>query len=152
MAHLDLLPFGNQTSYEMGRNSNFSVAVHALAVLAFRDELTTSSHIAQSVNTNPVVVRRILSGLVDAGLVRSVPGKKGGFELAKPAKSIRLAQVRRAVDDNDVIRIHENPENPVCGISCNIKGVLDDVRERVETAVDRELKKTTVADVLHALQ
>lgn len=131
----------------MSRNTHFSVAVHALTVLAVRGELTTSAFVAQSVNTNPVVVRRVLGTLVSAGLVRSVPGKHGGFELARAAKSIRLADVRAAVDDSDVIRIHANEPNPTCNVSCQIKDVLEQVRGGVESAVEAELEKTTLADV-----
>ncbi len=134
----------------MGSNSNFSVAVHALVILAVRQRLTTSSFIAGSVNTNPVVVRRVLGMLVSAGLVRSAPGKRGGFELARPADAIRLADVRGAIEDAPVIRIHANPENTTCAVSCNIKQVLGELGERVEAAVDQELARTTIADVATA--
>jgi Rrf2 family protein len=132
----------------VGSNTNFSVAVHALTVLAYRGELTTSGLLAESINTNPVVVRRVLRGLVEAGLVDSSPGKNGGFALARRAKAIRLDDVRAAVGEGEVFRIHDNPENPACDISCHVRDVLDDVRDRVENAVERELHKTSLADVL----
>jgi Rrf2 family protein len=132
----------------MAGNTNFAVALHAMSVLAYRGELTKSDMIAQSVNTNPVVVRRIMSGLVHAGLVRSVPGKNGGFELSRPAKKIRLAEIFEAVTDDHAFRIHDNAENPSCSISCGIKGALGDVLTRVDAAVARELSKTSLADVV----
>ena len=134
----------------MAANTNFAVAVHALSVLAYLDELATSRFIAESVNTNAVVVRRVLGRLVDAELVRSVPGKNGGFQLARPAKKIRLAEVLRAVDEGSVFRVHNNKRNPRCDISCNIKGVLGGVLERVDGAVERELSKTSLADIVEA--
>ncbi len=134
----------------MAANTNFAVAVHALAVLAHTKALTTSERIATSVNTNAVVVRRLLGKLAQADLVRSVPGKSGGFELMQPPKDVKLCQVLAAVEDNALFRIHENAQNPDCFISCNIKEVLADVQARVDGAVTRELGKMTLADVLHA--
>ncbi len=106
---------------------------------------------AASINTNPVVVRRIMGQLTRAGLVHSVPGKKGGFELAKPATKIRLDDILHAVGGGGVFRIHDNEENPACFVSCGMKGALADVQERVDAAVDRELSKTSVADVFRSI-
>jgi Rrf2 family protein len=135
----------------MAANTHFAVAVHALSVLAYLGKLTKSDDLAASINTNPVVVRRIMSQLVREDLVNSVPGKNGGFELARPAKKIRLVDVLRAVDEGAVFRIHDNAENPSCPVSCGMKEVLGDVMAGVDTAVDRELSKTSVADVVRAL-
>ncbi|MCA9621729.1 MAG: Rrf2 family transcriptional regulator [Myxococcales bacterium] len=132
----------------MTANTHFAVALHALSVLAYRGEVTSSDVIAQSVSTNPVVVRRAMGKLVKAGIVRSVPGKHGGFELARPAKRIRLVEVFDAVTDDSTFRIHDNAENPRCAVSCGIKGVLSDVLERVDGAVRKELSKSSLADVV----
>ena len=132
----------------MARNTSFAVALHALSVLAFRGELTKSDFVAQSVNTNAVVVRRIMSKLVQAGLVRSVAGKNGGFELARDAAEISIDEVFEAVGEQHCFAIHENTENPACAVSCGIKDALGDVLERVDAAVARELGKTTLADVV----
>ncbi|MBW2456674.1 MAG: Rrf2 family transcriptional regulator, partial [Deltaproteobacteria bacterium] len=128
----------------MAANTHFAVAVHALTVLAYTERLTKSDFVAASINTNPVVVRRIMGQLAREGLVRSVPGKNGGFELAKPATKIPLVDVLHAVDGGGVFRIHDNEENPVCTVSCGMKSALGDVLKRVDGAVDRELSKTSV--------
>jgi Rrf2 family protein len=134
----------------MAANTNFAVAVHGLAVLAYTKALTTSDFVASSINTNPVVVRRVLGRLGRAGLVRSTSGKNGGFELARPAAKIRLVDVLHAVDDGALFRIHNNDENPHCPVSCGIKEVLAEVMDRVDVAVERELSKTSLADVVRA--
>lgn len=132
----------------MSGNTTFAVALHALSVLAYRGELTKSGYIARSINTNAVVVRRIMSKLVQAGIVRSVAGKNGGFELTRDAAHISIDAVYEAVGEQHCFRIHENPENPACEVSCRIKGALGDVLERVDAAVAAELGKTTLADVV----
>ena len=59
----------------MAANSQFSMAVHILTVLAkAEDEKVKSDYVARSVNTNAVVIRRIMSQLSAAGLVSSQTG------------------------------------------------------------------------------
>ena len=62
----------------MAVNTQFSIAVHILAGLAYRCETgnpeLTSAYLAASVNTSPSFVRRILSKLSKAGLVKTTTG------------------------------------------------------------------------------
>ena len=70
----------------MAANSQFAVAIHVLTILAKGgDERVKSDYIAGSVNTNPVVIRRLLSNLQEANIVVSQVGAAGGTSLAKPA-------------------------------------------------------------------
>ena len=64
-------------------SSRFVVAIHAMSVLArFTGKgPVCSALVAQSVHTNPVVIRRLMTELEKAGLVHSVAGRSGGFEL-----------------------------------------------------------------------
>jgi DNA-binding IscR family transcriptional regulator len=60
-------------------NSKLTVGVHILALLAMMGETQlTSEQIAGSVNTNPVVIRRLLGLLRTAGYVESTSGPGGG--------------------------------------------------------------------------
>ena len=75
-------------------NTRFSVAVHVLSVLCVSDgEPVTSSVLAASVGTNPVVIRKLLVMLSKASLVSVDRGKAGGARLARPASEISLADV-----------------------------------------------------------
>jgi len=59
-------------------SSRFSVAIHILSLLEIsKDEICTSEYIAGSVNTNPVVIRRIMGMLSKAGLVEVRTGVAG---------------------------------------------------------------------------
>ena len=77
----------------MAANSQFSMAIHILALLAGAGEENVKSKlIARSVNTNAVVIRRILSHLNHAGLVVSQTGASGGTRrgsAARPASAGR---------------------------------------------------------------
>jgi Rrf2 family protein len=133
----------------MAANSKFAVAVHALTVLGyFGDKPLTSELVASSVNTNPVVIRRLLGTLKRAGIVESQTGNQGGWRLAQSADRITLADVYRALEAERFMAIHGNPENKKCPVSRNIKPVLEIVLDSTETAVDSSLKKTTLAELV----
>jgi Rrf2 family protein len=137
----------------MARNCRFAVAVHIATVLALhRDSPATSDWIAGSVNTNPVVVRRILSALSKAGLVISQRGVTGGSSLAKDPGSISLLALYRAVDEQDAQALHHQPPNPNCPVGAHIVPVLTDILARAEAAKERELAQLYVADVLAAIR
>lgn len=136
----------------MSKSCRFAFAVHVASVLALNGQEPCSSEwIAGSVNTNPVVIRRILSALAKAGLVRSSRGSRGGTTLAHPPESITLRDIYRAVEDDERSGVHPQQPNPACPVGANILPVLGEVIERAEAAREAELAKTRLSDVLAAL-
>lgn len=132
----------------MSRATRFSVAVHALALIErFGGDRLSSDIIAGSVGTNASFVRRVLSMLAHAGLVRSSPGIAGA-SLARPASKITLLDVYRAVDMEDEHRlaVHDEP-NPLCFIGRHIQGALDAAIGPAEAAFETQLKRRSLADV-----
>ena len=131
-------------------SSRFSVAVHVLTLLAVTPpgELLTSDRMAGSVNTNPVVIRRILGQLKKAGLVEVRPAA-GGTYLARPAAAITLLDVYRAVEvtDERLFSLHANP-NPDCLEGRHIQDALDGTLRRAQVALEQELAGTTLAQVV----
>jgi Rrf2 family protein len=133
----------------MAKNCRFAIAVHVAILLALSGtKPATSEWIAGSVNTNPVVVRRILSALSKAGLVRSSRGINGGSVLALPPKSITLLAINRAVDEAEAPSLHHTPPNQKCPVGRNILPVLTTLLERASAASDAILAATTLAEVM----
>ena len=129
-------------------NQRFAVSVHILTLLAANTEnVLTSEAIASSVNTNPVVIRRTMSHLRQHGLVDSRSGTSGGWRLIRAPEKISLGEVYRVVSHEDLLSMHNHP-NPECPVGGNIQETLSLVFERVQTAMEAELSKTTVADIL----
>jgi Rrf2 family protein len=130
-------------------NTRFAVAVHILTLLQSQpNEPTSSELIAGSVGTNASLIRRLLSGLAAAGLTTSQMGAGGGALLARPAKTITLADVYRAVVDGaDVFPMHDTP-SARCEVGRNIKFVLEGHIEGAERAMLAELERTTIADLM----
>lgn len=133
-------------------NTQFSIAIHVLAALAHHEGSFTSEHLAGSVNANPVFVKRILVKLSKADLVYSAVGKSGGYTLARGPESISLLDVFSAVDPPSASAVHTYPVNADCFISSNIKDVMAEVLSDIQKAVERELRTTTLADVVSRIE
>jgi Rrf2 family protein len=130
----------------MAENVRFGVAVHVLVMLALEERPQTSAYVAASVDTNPVVIRRILGRLRAAKLVRGHTGPGGGFELARPAASITLEQVFRAVEPGAAPPTHR--PNRKCPVGRHVSGVLAAIGSQAERAFLASLARHTVADTV----
>ena len=133
-------------------NTQFSIAVHVLAAIAHYERAFTSKILAGSVNANPVFVKRILVKLSKAKLVKTTVGKSGGYDLARSPKSISLLDIYSAVNPPSAFAIHTYPKSKGCVVSCNIKEVMSDVLVGTQEAVDRDLRRTTLADVVSKIR
>jgi DNA-binding IscR family transcriptional regulator len=109
----------------------------------------TSEFVAGSVNTNPVVIRRILAALRKAGLVRSWPGVAGGWELVSKPSAITLRQIYQLIRPGTVFALHSKKPNPRCPVGRKVQqGLLGHYR-RAQAAMENELAQSTISDVLH---
>ena len=137
----------------MAENCRFAFAVHILSALALHpEEPLTSEQLAQSVNTNPVVVRRLLGELAEASLVESQRGPGGGARLAQPAAKISLAQIYRAAA-GEIAPFGEHPNEPAqaCPVGRGIRRVLESVAARARHAVEQEYEAISLLDVVREI-
>ncbi len=134
-------------------SSRFIVAVHAMSVLArFTGKgPVCSAMVAESVHTNPVVIRRLMTELEKANLVRSVAGRSGGFELNRDPSSITLADVYFAVEDENVFRMHKVDPNSACPVAAQLGKILSTPLRAAECALHTSLAKTSIRDVATAI-
>ena len=136
-------------------SSRFTIAVHIFTCISTfeKDYKITSEFLASSVNVNPVVIRRLLQQLKSAGLITVTRGS-GGASAAKPLDQINLLDIYNAVeciDGGELFHIHENP-NPNCPVGRNIRSVLDEKLLQVQKAMESQLQKITVADIVNETQ
>ena len=132
-------------------SSRFTIAIHIFSCIDTfeKPHKVTSDFLAGSIRVNPVIIRKLLSQLKAAGLV-SVQRGSGGASIAKPPEQITFLDIYNAVecvDHGKLFHFHENP-NPDCPVGRNIHQILDDKLQRVQEAMENELKKITLADVL----
>jgi Rrf2 family protein len=130
-------------------SSRVAVAVHVLAYMAWkRFEAVTSERIAASVNTNPVVVRRIVGALRNAGMVTVQPGVGGGASLAREPDEITLLDVYRAVEDGDeLFSLPQSEPSRSCNVGGNIRDVLRPIFCTAHRAMESVLAQVSIADV-----
>ncbi|MBO4107687.1 Rrf2 family transcriptional regulator [Streptococcus suis] len=136
-------------------SSRFTIASHILVLLALEGdkEKQTSTSIAGSVGVNPVIIRNILAQLKEAGLVQVARGV-GGARLAQAPDKITLFHVYQAVElfgeKGKLFGFHEQP-NPACQVGRTIHPLLDSRLENAQSALEKELEQTTIADLLAEL-
>lgn len=134
-------------------SSRFTVAVHILSLLAVNPTShNTSEWIAGSVNTNPVIIRRVLGKLKKAGLV-NVRSGTGGAYFIKELENITLFDIYQAVEvveEDNLFHLHEHP-NPKCPVGANIQSVLQLVLISAQSAMEEVLMKVTMAQLVAGL-
>ena len=135
----------------MSANSRMTVAVHILSFMILwerkHSEPAISERIAESVNTNPVVIRRLLGLLQKAGLVKSRRGIDAGWRLARRPTAITMLDVYKAVEDAPLFALHASPPNPECPIGRGVQPALKKVYGALETQLRQRLLRTTLAQV-----
>ncbi|SKB70729.1 transcriptional regulator, BadM/Rrf2 family [Lysinibacillus sp. AC-3] len=134
-------------------SSRFTIAVHILSIIKQNPStICTSEFMAESVNTNPVVIRKIVSYLKKAGIVQVRRGT-GGASLVKDLEAITLLEVFRSVEvveEDQLFHLHENP-NPDCPIGANIQAVLELILVQAQEAMEQVLANITMAQVITSL-
>ena len=132
-------------------SSRFTIAVHIFMCIHIfeKDHKITSDFLADSIQVNPVVIRRLLSQLKAAGLVRVQRGS-GGASMAKPLDQITFLDIYRAADcveEGALFHFHENP-NPNCPVGRNVHRVLDGRLKQIQDAMEREMAGITLESVM----
>jgi Rrf2 family protein len=129
------------------------MAVHVLALLAYHEgDRVTSAFLASSVNTNPVIVRRLLLALQRAKLVDTSKGAGAGSRLTRAPSRIDLADVYRAVEEDEAFARPNRKPNAACPVGSCIRNALEKVFASAEEALERDLEKTTLAAFVGAVK
>ncbi len=132
----------------MKRDSKLSIALHILAHLVEAGARpTVSEELAAHLCTNPVVIRRALAGLREAGIVASVKGHGGGWTVARPAVTISLREVYAALGERgDLVPLRE-PDPNDCLIAATVDSALDSFYAEAEALLLRRLDDISLADL-----
>ena len=136
-------------------SSRFTIALHIFTCVdTFKDGYKiTSDFLAGSINTNPVIIRKILSQLKNAGLITVARGT-GGVTPTRPLKEITFYDVYEAiepVENGDLFNFHSSP-NPKCPVGKNIHALLDDKLKLIQLAMEDEMKRYTIDDLSSGMQ
>jgi Rrf2 family protein len=134
---------------QMASNSRFAMGVHALSLLASDPERSmTSEEIAAGIDTNPVVVRRILASLQGSGLVKSQKGPKGGSRLADSAKKITLARIYEAIEKRPFLHVPYNVTGIKDAKAKRVAGSIKETFLSADKAIKDELESISLAQII----
>ena len=132
----------------MPGSSRFAVAVHILTLMALeRPKPQTSDRLAESANTNPAVIRRLLGALSQAGLTHSRLGKGGGSTLARGPKKISLLEIYEAVEEPGLLGMPRTAPDRACPVGRHIEDSLTGIAERAEQAFLERLSEVNLKQV-----
>ena len=121
--------------------------LHVLLHMARSDGPMTSEAIARMLGTNPVVVRRTMAGLRDAGYVRSEKGHGGGWAIAADLEKLSLLDVHRAVGGPRIFAIGNEHSNPDCAVEQIVNEALGDALREAEALLIARLGTISLAEL-----
>ena len=131
----------------MKRDSRLSGVLHVLLHLAERSEPTTSEVLAKAMDTNPVVIRRIMAGLRDRGYIRSERGHGGGWTLACDLDRLTLRDVYRALGCPSLLALGNRTESPGCLVEQAVNAALTRAFDDAEAVLLSRLGEVTLAQL-----
>lgn len=133
----------------MQASSKYTKAIQICTYLNFHKELISSARLAESLSTNPVVVRRLIKHLREGKLIKSIAGTQGGFQLNKPASDISLWDIYLIMREEDFF---QRPKvNPECIISSNLKALVHDTFTAAELSMKNTLSSKSIEDLTDQL-
>jgi Rrf2 family protein len=131
----------------MRRDSRLSGVLHVLLHMAEQDEPVTSETLAKAMDTNPVVIRRVMAGLRDQGYVRSEKGHGGGWTLARDLADISLRDIYQALGEPALLAIGNRTEAPGCLVEQAVNAALTQAFDEAEALLLSRLADVTLAQL-----
>lgn len=129
----------------MKQNSQLSDVLHVLLHMAEAEGPSTSESLAAAMSTNPVVLRRLMGGLRDAGFVSSAKGHGGGWVICCPLERITLRDIHEALGAPALLALGHRQDNPQCLVEQAVNHALDDAFQQAEALLRQRLGAVTLA-------
>lgn len=121
--------------------------LHVLLHMAERQAPVTSEVLAKAMNTNPVVIRRIMAGLRDRGYVQSEKGHGGGWTLACDLSKVTLRDIYVALGSPTLLAIGNRTESPGCLVEQSVNAALGQAFDDAEALLLARLGEVTLANL-----
>lgn len=121
--------------------------LHMLLHIHLHDGAATSQTIAQMLNTNPVVVRRMMAGLRDRGYVTAIKGPGGGWRLGRSLEDITVLEVYQAFDSPSLFAMGATTDHPACPVERSVNAAVGKVLSEAEAQVLSRFGAMSLADV-----
>jgi DNA-binding IscR family transcriptional regulator len=129
----------------MKRDSRLSGVLHVLLHMAQQPGSFTSETLATAMDTNPVVIRRIMAGLRELGYVRSEKGHGGGWTLSCDLSKVTLRDIYAALGSPSLLAMSNRTEAPGCLVEQAVNAALDQAFHDAEALLLSRLGEVTLA-------
>jgi DNA-binding IscR family transcriptional regulator len=129
----------------MRPDTRLSGVLHVLLHMAEEQGPVTSEVLAQAMHTNPVVIRRTLSGLREHGYVRSEKGHGGGWCLACDLAKVTLRDIYSALGSPALLALRHRTEAPGCLVEAAVNAALETSFQEAEALLLAQLGAVTLA-------
>jgi len=107
----------------------------------------TSETLARIMQTNPVVIRRMMAGLRKQGYLRSEKGHGGGWTLARDLTTITLRDIYDGIGSPSLFAIGNRSEAPDCAVEQAVNATLDSSLREAEALLLASFGKVTLAEL-----
>lgn len=131
----------------MRTDNRLSRMLHVLIHMSKMEGAATSETMARMLSTNPVVVRRTMAGLREAGYVTSSKGHNGGWELATPLEKITMADIYRALGSPEMFALGLANDDPKCLIEKAVNARIGDTLAAAEAMIVDRFGSMTLAEI-----
>lgn len=131
----------------MRTDNRLSRMLHVLIHMSRMEGAATSETIAKMLSTNPVVVRRTMAGLREAGYVTSSKGHNGGWELATPLDKITMADIYRALGSPEMFALGLANDDPKCLVEKAVNARIGDTLAVAEAMIVDRFGSMTLAEI-----
>lgn len=131
----------------MKRDTRLSGVLHVLLHMAEHEGPVTSEVLALAMDTNPVVIRRIMAGLREQGYVRSEKGHGGGWTLARDLATITLRDIYEALGEPTLLAMGNRTEAPGCLVEQAVNTALGQAFDEAEALLLKRLGEVTLASL-----
>jgi DNA-binding IscR family transcriptional regulator len=131
----------------MRTDNRLSRMLHVLIHMSKLEGAATSETMARMLSTNPVVVRRTMAGLREAGYVTSAKGHNGGWELAVPLEDVTMADIYRALGSPEMFALGLANDDPKCLIEKAVNARIGDTLAAAEAMIVEHFGSMTLAEL-----
>jgi len=131
----------------MKQDSRLSSVLHALLHMTEQDGAITSDALAKCMGTHPVVVRRTMGYLRDAGIVTSERGHAGGWRIQADLDTVTLRQLHAALGEPAMFAIGHRDEAPDCLVEQVVNAAIEGTLAEAEALLLQRFSEITLADL-----
>jgi len=135
----------------MSASTKLSTSVKALTFLATQpDTAHTSSEIGEAIGINASKLRSLLSKMAKQGVVRTIKGKDGGFQLNKDSADIHLQEIYCAIEDRRAFYLDvQNGEAQSQGFAQPINHFFDELFFQIQVDIESKMKEINLQTIIN---